>query len=194
MKNLILLAIATVSFAFTAIAPESFSVNTSESQVVWTGYKVTGSHTGTIGIKSGSLDFEGNQLTGGKVIVDMSSISCTDLTGDYANQLVGHLKSDDFFNTAGFPEATLEVAQVNYNEATGSNKVRGNLTIKGITAPVEFTANVKEEMGKRVATADLTIDRTKYNARYGSGSFFENLGDKTIYDNFDLSVKLVLNN
>ena len=38
--------------------------------------------------------------------------------------------------------------------------------------------------------AEIIIDRSKYNVRYGSGTFFENLGDKTIYDDFTLTVQI----
>lgn len=162
------------------------------SIVTWKGYKVTGSHEGTIDLKSGSLDYDtdGN-LTGGTVVIDMTSLSCTDLSGKSAEKLVGHLQSDDFFGVANYPTATLVITDVSAKGTPGDYKVTADLTIKETTESVKFYAHVEEQDGKRVATADLKIDRTDYDVRYGSGSFFDNLGDKTIYDEFDINVTLV---
>ena len=38
--------------------------------------------------------------------------------------------------------------------------------------------------------ANVEIDRTEYDIRYGSSSFFDDLKDKAIYDEFDLNVTL----
>lgn len=162
------------------------------STVTWKGYKVTGSHEGTIDLKSGSLDYDtdGN-LTGGTVVIDMTSLSCADLSGKSAEKLVGHLQSDDFFGVANYPTATLVITDVSAKGTPGDYKVTADLTIKETTESVKFYAHVEEQDGKRVATADLKIDRTDYDVRYGSGSFFDNLGDKTIYDEFDINVTLV---
>ncbi|WP_222983593.1 YceI family protein [Flagellimonas meishanensis] len=164
---------------------ETKEVKTEESTVTWKAYKVTGSHTGTVSLKSGALEFDGDQLVGGEFVVDMASINTTDLEGDYKNKLDGHLNSDDFFSTASHPTSKLVFTNV---EASGKNsyKVTGDLTIKGITKPVTFDVSV---YGSK-ATATLKVDRSEYDVRYGSGSFFDNLGDKTIYDEFDLVVDL----
>ena len=118
-------------------------------------------------------------------MVDMSSIICTDLEGEYKQKLEGHLKSDDFFSVASHETSKLVFTDV---KSTGKNsyEVTGDLTIKGITKPVTFDVSV---YGSK-ATATLKIDRAEYNVRYGSGSFFDDLGDKTIYDEFDLVVDL----
>ncbi len=115
----------------------------------------------------------------------MTTINTTDLSGDYKSQLDGHLNSDDFFSTANNPTSSLVFTNV---ESSGKNsyKVTGDLTIKGITKPVTFDVSI---YGSK-ATATLKVDRTNYDVKYGSGSFFDNLGDKTIYDEFDLVVDL----
>ena len=189
MKNNILSLALTLVFGATAIANpvdgEKKEVKTDESTVIWKAYKVTGSHTGTIALKSGSLEFDGDKLTGGEFTVDMTTINTTDLEGGMKGKLDGHLNSDDFFATASNPTSTLVFTRV---EASGKNsyKVTGDLTIKGITKPVTFDVAV---YGSK-ATATLRVDRAQYNVKYGSGSFFDNLGDKTIYDEFDLVVDL----
>ena len=78
----------------------TFNVDTAASKVVWTGTKVTGKHTGTVNIKSGSLTVDNGALTAGNVVLDMNSISSTDLEGEYKEKLDGHLKADDFFGVA----------------------------------------------------------------------------------------------
>jgi polyisoprenoid-binding protein YceI len=160
-------------------------VKAGESTVTWKAYKVTGSHTGTVALKSGALLFEEGQLTGGEFEVDMTSLIATDLEGESRQKLEGHLKSDDFFSVETHPSSTLVFTSV---KATGKNsyEVTGDLTIKGITKPITFDVSV---YGSK-ATATVKVDRAQYNVRYGSGSFFENLGDKTIYDEFDLVVDL----
>lgn len=189
MKKTIVTLVLTTVFGFTAVANpidgEKKAIKTGESTVTWKAYKVTGSHTGTIDLKSGALEFDGDKLVGGEFIVDMTTINTTDLQGDYKSKLDGHLHSDDFFSTASNPTSTLVFTKV---EASGKNsyQVTGNLTIKGITKPVTFDVSI---YGSK-ATATVKVDRTKYDVKYGSGSFFDNLGDKTIYDEFDLVVDL----
>ncbi|MDT0541043.1 MULTISPECIES: YceI family protein [Croceitalea] len=187
-KNVLSLAL-TVIFGATAIAGpvegEKKEVKTDASTVTWKAYKVTGSHTGTIALKSGALMFDEGKLTGGEFTVDMTTINTTDLEGGAKGKLDGHLHSDDFFATASNPTSNLVFTNV---EASGKNsyKVTGDLTIKGITKPVTFDVSV---YGSK-ATATLKVDRAQYNVKYGSGSFFDDLGDKTIYDEFDLVVDL----
>jgi polyisoprenoid-binding protein YceI len=168
--------------SFTSLVEKDVNVN--ESKVTWKGYKVTGEHEGTINLKSGTLQFDGSTLTGGSFVMDMTSINTTDLQGEYKNKLDGHLKSADFFGVESHPTASL-----NITSAEGSNgkyDVKADLTIKQITQPVEFTMYVKDNS----ATAFVKIDRTKFDIKYGSSSFFDDLKDKAIYDEFDLNVNL----
>lgn len=159
-------------------------VNTETSTAVWTGKKFGGSHTGTIQLKSGQLEFEGKTLTGGNFIIDMSSLDVTDLEGEMKGKLEGHLKSDDFFSTSSFPEATLVFTSIENLKDT--YKVTANLTIKGKSNPINFDL----EVVGNIATTILNIDRSKYDVKYGSKSFFKGLGDNFIYDNFEVAVVL----
>lgn len=155
------------------------------SKVTWKAYKVTGSHTGTVDLNSGALIFEEDKLIGGEFQVDMGSLISTDLEGEYKGKLEGHLKSEDFFGVENHPSSKLVFTDV---KASGKNSydVTGDLTIKGITKPVSFDVSI---YGSK-ATATMKIDRSQYDVKYGSGSFFDNLGDKTIYDEFDMVVDL----
>ena len=194
MKNLFLnltFAFAAISFvAFTGVL-DSKKVSTINSKVVWKGYKVTGSHEGTINLKSGDLQFENGMLKGGSFVIDMTTIKVTDTQGKAGTSLEGHLSSPDFFGVEKFPEASLTIKQVVSRGTPGDYKVVADITIKETTKEIKFMTKVSEEMGKMTATSDITIDRSDFNVRYGSGSFFEDLGDKTIYDEFELSIQLV---
>lgn len=168
-------------------ANDNKAVNVGKSEVVWNGKKVTGEHFGTVTIKSGSLEFDGGALAGGSFVIDMSSIAVTDLEGEWKGKLEGHLKSDDFFGVEKFPTSKLKITKVEQGGKSGTYKVTGDLTIKSTTKPIQFDV----VLSGSTASAEIVIDRAEYDVRYGSGSFFDNLGDKTIYDDFTLKVKLV---
>ncbi|NOQ25898.1 MAG: YceI family protein [Bacteroidales bacterium] len=186
MKKIkILLAVLLISF--TAVAQE-FSVNTSKSELKWTGKKVTGEHWGFIKLKDGSITLKNDKTLAGVFHIDMNSIDNKDLEDpEYNGKLVGHLKSDDFFGVAKFSIATLKITKSTPLK-NNTTDVTGDLTIKGITHPVTFKA-MKSETGY---TASIKIDRTKYDIRYGSGKFFDSLGDNMIYDEFVLDINLFL--
>ncbi|MEM9917599.1 MAG: YceI family protein [Bacteroidota bacterium] len=186
-----LAVIAFVGMSFTTDLTPPKKIDLTKSIVTWKGYKVTGSHEGTIQIKEANLDYDNGMLKGGQFTIDMTSIKCTDLEGDYGNKLVGHLKSDDFFGVNQFPDAVFKITKVASRGKAGEYKITGDITIKGTTKEIKFNA-MTDASGALMA--DVTIDRTDYNVRYGSGSFFDNLGDKTIYDEFELKVKLVESN
>ena len=164
-------------------------VDTTASSAKWIGKKATGEHNGSIKIKEGKLELAGNELTGGFFIMDMNSISCEDLPGKGKLKLENHLKSDDFFGVEKYPTATFTITKVK-NKGNNNYQVKGNMTIKDITNEIEFTTQVAKRSAGLVAKASLTIDRSKFNVRYGSGSFFDELGDRLIYDDFELAIVL----
>jgi polyisoprenoid-binding protein YceI len=171
----------------TAVFAASQKVDVAKSSVKWLGKKVGGEHSGTIALKEGALEVNGGKVTGGKVVIDMNTIVDTDIADAGMNgKLVGHLKSDDFFGVTAFPTAELAITKVE------GNNFSGNLTIKGITNPTSFTATASKDGKSIVYKGTITIDRSKYNVKYGSKSFFDNLGDKVIYDEFTLDFSLVV--
>ena len=183
------LALVVLGAAFTPPAT-TYKADVSESTVTWKGRKVTGSHEGVVALKSGSLTMDGGVLTGGYFEIDMTSLAVTDLDGKMKGDLEGHLKSDDFFGVGQFPSALFRITAVASRGTAGEYKITGEATIKGKTKEIRFLASVNKEGG--TATASITLDRTDYDVRYGSGSFFSNLGDKTIYDEFDLEITLAI--
>lgn len=173
---------AFTAFAFTTLVNKEVKIK--ESSIKWKGYKVTGEHFGTINLKEGMLSFEGDKLVGGNVIIDMTSIKVTDMEGEYADKLAGHLKADDFFGAEKFPTAALKFTKVSGH---GTHyHITGDLTIKGITAPVSFEMHTEANAAK----AKIKIDRTKYGIKYGSASFFDDLKDRAISDEFDIDVAI----
>lgn len=169
----------------------TYNVNVSKSMLSWNGKKVTGEHSGNIKLENGQLVVDGNKLTGGTFNFDMNSITCTDLTDPgYNAKFIGHMKSEDFFNTAKYPTATFKITKVT-PKGGDAYDITGNMTIKGITNAVTFPATVKMSGNTVTADGKATLDRTKYDIRYGSKSFFENIGDKAIYDDFTVEMKLV---
>lgn len=177
-------------------AASALKVDTQKSTLVWNGKKVTGEHTGNVKLQSGTLQVNNGKLTGGEVVIDMASITDTDLTdAGYNAKLVGHLKSDDFFGVEKHPTATFKITKAEpiANAKAGENNynITGDLTVKGKTNPVTFPANVKITGNKAEATAKVTIDRSKHDVKYGSKSFFDNLGDKVINDEFTVDMNLV---
>lgn len=183
VNSTLILAIAFGSMAFTT--PVKKEINSAKSSIEWKGEKVLGAHTGTIDLKEGYLEMDASGITGGKFVVDMTSIIVTDLEGGSKGKLEGHLKSDDFFGVKSYPTATLEITSA--TKTVSGYDVSANITIKGVTEPVTFVLNNNEDGSM---STDLVLDRTKFGVRYGSGSFFDNLGDNTISDEFKLKVKL----
>jgi len=164
---------------------QKFKIVSTQSNIDWVGTKVTGAHNGTIAVKEGEVTLNDGKLTGGKVIIDTTSIKILDITDPATNaQFAGHLASDDFFSIDKYPEATLEITSVS------GNHVEGNLTIKGITHPVGFNAVVNVNGDTLIATGKLVIDRTKYEMKFRSGNFFKDLGDTLIYNDFELNVSI----
>ncbi|MDW3648879.1 MAG: YceI family protein [Bacteroidia bacterium] len=175
-------------------AAQDFTVDVDASTLAWTGKKVTGQHNGTIQISNGVFSVESGNITAGNFAIDMTTIANNDLAEDAETQakLLGHLSSPDFFNVAEHPTATFEITSVAAleGEAGATHNISGNLTIKGISKEITFPATVSMNGGSFNAEADFNIDRTEWDIRYGSGKFFEDLGDKTIYD--DINLKLAL--
>lgn len=188
MKNLKTIAIALlVAVSTAAVSAQSKKVDVSKSKIEWTGKKVTGQHSGTVNLKDGALVFDGKKLTGGTFTVDMTSITATDLKADQGkDKLEGHLKSADFFGTDKNPTSKLIFKKI-ADKGNNVYSVAADLTIKGKTNLVYFDLTVKPNG----ATTAFKIDRTKFDIKYGSGSFFDNLGDKTINDEFDVNVTLI---
>ena len=181
----------------TKIAGTTYKVDPAKSNVVWDGKKVTGAHNGTIKLANGAIQVDKNKVTGGTIEMDMNSIVDLDIKDqEYNQKLIGHLKSDDFFSVEKHPRATFKITNVTPIKGAKAGEpnynVGGNLTIKGITNPITFPAQITMNGNIVAAKSEaVTLDRTKWDIRYGSKSFFANIGDKAIMDDFTVQFNVV---
>jgi polyisoprenoid-binding protein YceI len=182
-KTLIaILALTIVSSTYAATS----IIDPATSKLVYLAKKLTGEHTGEVKIKNGHLNFEKDLLTSGDFEIDMTTIINSDIQNpEYHTKFINHIVSDDFFSTLKFKTSKLVIKSVKKNKGTNYS-ITADLTIKDITAPITFDAEVTKEK----ANAVVVFDRTTYGIKYGSGKFFQNLGDKMIMDNVQLTVSL----
>jgi len=182
----------------TAKAPvkgTALAVDPAASSLTWTAKKVGGQHNGTVQLAKGTLNLNGNKLTGGSFVMDMTSIKDVDITNaDFNQKLTGHLKSEDFFSVEKNPTSTFTISKVTPIAKAKAGEpnytLTGNLTIKGITNPITFPATVKVNGDAAEAMAKIEIDRIKWDIKYRSG-LIGTAADKIIDDTFTLDVKLV---
>jgi polyisoprenoid-binding protein YceI len=193
LKNIIATATISLIGASTLFAADIYKADAKSSEVKWNAAKVSGEHWGYVSVKDGYLEMDNGKLKGGKFNINMPSLTVEDIEDpEWNGKLKGHLHSDDFFSTNTYKTASLDITDV--KQIKGNEyQINGDLTIKGIKKPVSFPATVTMEDGKVVGVGKMKIDRTDYDIKYNSGSFFEDLGDKMIYDEFDLDVRLVAN-
>lgn len=192
MKKLWIIALAAlVTFGFTAVHQDHYTVDVENSKVKWTGEKISESHFGEIKLKEGTFSMDHGKLAAAHFIMDMDKIRCTDIESDEWNRkLVGHLKNEDFFDVKNHPTAEFRMIKANRMDEK-TFEVLGSLTIKGITKAVTFPVTLAEKANFYIATGVMTFDRTKYGIKYGSGSFFEDLGDRMIKDEVTLEFSIV---
>lgn len=193
MKRILVLsaALLMVTTAFANGEKGRMKVSSESSTLTWTGSKITGSsHSGTIAIQSGSISYADGLITSANVVMDMKNIACTDdMDQEYKDKLIGHLQSEDFFNAAEHKSAVFTLTS--FEKVKGeSYNVTGNLTIKGISNKITFPATVKMNDSMISVDADLSIDRTKWDVHYGSGSIFDGLGDNVINDDVDIKIHI----
>jgi len=187
MKTYFLTITILIFMNATTNSQSGMTADTQKTTLNWLGEKILGQHTGTIQLKNGWINWDNNKIVSGEFIIDMKTIKDDDSNA----RLEGHLRSDDFFGVDKFPEAKLVITGSDAFDK-GTAMIKGDLTIKGITNPLEFRATVQKKDEGTWFFANIIIDRSKYNVRYGSGSFFSNLGDQTIYDEFKVKVSLLV--
>ena len=187
-KNLINITILLCS-AYSTYAQDK-SLNLETSNIRWYGEEITGKqHYGDLKFSSGNIQINNEVVTNGSFIVNMNSLSVEDLSGGGKKRLEGHLRSTAFFGVSDHPQASLSISSM--VEIDGNSQILdGQLTIKGVTHPINFSLTLTPENN---ASAILVFDRSKYDVRFRSGSFFDELGDKLILDEIKLEVALDFN-
>jgi polyisoprenoid-binding protein YceI len=172
----------------------NYAVDTDKSTIEWKGFKPTGTHNGIIALSAGKLSVIDGAVKYGKFVVDMNSIVVNDIPVEEEDnaKLTGHLMSADFFNVESHPTAKFEVTGMETKE--GKSMLSGNLTIKETTNNISFPVAVSLNEDTVTLTSEaFTIDRSKWNIKYGSKSFFDDLGDKFINDDIELKITLTAN-
>ena len=160
-------------------------IDVENSKIKWIGEELSGKNQyGSLKFKKGNLNLNNGVIISGNFIVDMKTINVEDLQGGSKQRLEGHLRSDDFFSVEKFSEAIFEAkSPAAVNKKEGIQTLNGNLTIKGITHPAKIEIDDNW-------SAKLVFDRSKYDVRFRSGNFFQNLGDKLIYDEIAINAKI----
>jgi len=185
------LSLVLLLFTITISAQTTFNAGANNAKINWKGFKPTGEHNGTINLKNGSFIVNNNQITSGEFTIDMNSIIDLDMdaTSEWNTKLVNHLKSEDFFDVKKYPTATFKITSTEKKE--DKVLVKGNLTIKNKTNPIEFLAIVKIENNQLIFDSEtFKIDRSKWDIKYKSKSFFNDLAEQFIYDNMEISIQL----
>lgn len=181
--SLVLMAFGTAEIPF----PKKMEVDVSKSSIAWKGYKPTGSHYGSVALKEGTLELDGNKIKG-SFVADMASLK----DADGSQRLEGHLKSKDFFEVEVYPMATFEITGSNEND--GQLFLNGKMTIKGITKEIQVPVSItNDENTVTLTTETFQVNRAEFNIKYKSKSFFNDLKEKFINDEFDLQVTIVAN-
>lgn len=193
MRKIILTitVLAVTLISFTSITNQTFKANINESIVEWAGSRTGKTHSGTVNIKDGFLNFENDELSSGEFTLNMKSIEVLDIpaSSKMNTKLKDHLNSTDFFSTENYPTGKFIIKESEVQG--GKTLVKGALTIKDITHDVFFHANIiKKGDIVELTSEEFTIDRTKWDVKYRSGKFFDNLKDKLIYDDITITVKV----
>jgi len=176
------------------LTPEAgtYSLLIDDSELSWIGTELsTKTHTGTIDFTDGTIVVDSDNTISGNVKINMSTINVTDLQGRSKEMLERHLRSSDFFEVESYSEAKFSFISKSFDKLSNQISFVGDLTIKDITNPISFNATLLETSPFLKAKAVLSFDRSKYNVRFRSGNFFENLGDKLILDDIDVNIRLV---
>lgn len=192
MKNGILFIMMTIFSIIYSYAQEQLRINPSKSELKWFGINVLniGGHHGIVHFKEGYFIKTNSKITGGSFTIDMNTIASIEGNKtDYNNGLVKHLKNEDFFDVEKFRTAKLMITDVNYQDTTHLLVV-ANLTIKEITVPITFDAEIDFE--KQQMLTKFEIDRTLWGITYESQTYSINLKDKAISDMIAFEVKLSL--
>lgn len=172
------------------------AIDLTKSMVEWLGRNLLNKHHGCVALKSGQLEFAHGELTGGEFAIDLTKLSCGDLAGNELHDvLIAHLQSDDFFDTARYPEARFVITSIEHHAHTAGSpnlRIHGELTIKDRTHAIAFDAATGlTDDGKAAAQATFAIDRTLWNVIYGSGKFFHRLAGHLVNDLIEFQIKIV---
>jgi polyisoprenoid-binding protein YceI len=196
MINKLNITLLFLSLQLSAYAQQMYKLDLKKSKILWDAKNTMGKHYGFILFKSGSINYAANDKpTTATFNLDMNNIKSTDSKTETGKQKVdGQLKTEGFFYVAKYPTATMNVKQITQIGNSTNFKVSGDLTIKGITHPISFNSNINKNGNNISATANLKIDRKKWNINHepkaSSFNFYATIKDKVIADEIDITLNL----
>lgn len=179
-----------------AVIDGIYQIDAAESVIRWTGRNLFNHHHGIVRLASGEIAASAGVLKSARFVVDMNSIACEDLTDETWNaMLIRHLHDADFFETGRFPTAEFVVDAAapiaGASAGTPNFTLKGSLTLRGVTKPLEFPSVIATADGSRLTgQAQIEIDRTEFGSIYGSGKFFGFLGKHVVNDHVQLHLKI----
>lgn len=167
------------------ITPET-TVNWQANRPLMENYQ----DTGTIAISQGNISVTDQGVTA-TIQLDMNSINAvTTGMGSGQEGLTRHLKSADFFEVEKYPTATFVISEVTETEDQETYTAQGNLTLKETTLPLSFPVTLYTEGDVLHINGIANIDRTLWGVQYGSGKFFDSIGEKMINDIFTVVIDI----
>ena len=192
------------------VAP-TIILNRKTSSLEWKGglKVINNNHSGNLKLKSGNIYLnEGNKISG-NIVINMMSITNIDLPDSKKEYLIGHLRSQDFFDVERFPKASFKINSSKILEKQSDGKynmeISGDLTIKSITKPIIFTALIDLKSDIKSATGTMKFNRIDFGVQYRSEiklddakSFWNDLQttkkttmDKVIKDEIEVKFNIV---
>ncbi len=163
------------------------------TKLAWIGRKtlVVGyEDAGSIQVKGGSAEIKDGKVVLAKATIDMASIAVLNTgKGSGEDRLSSHLKSEDFFDVEKYPTSELninEVKLISESQGVQNYEFSGTLTMKGVTAAVNFPGKVTLNGNMAALEAETKLDRTKWGVNYGSSK----LADSFVDDLFTLKISV----
>jgi len=163
-----------------------YTLTKEKHTISWEATKITGSkHSGIIKAVNGKFKVEDGSISRGVLSFEMDSFEVTDITGEDKADFDGHLKSEDFLDIEKYPVARLDM-NGSFIDNNGEMNLSCSFDFHGVVVDyiVPFTVEqikMKGRFGYQI-NGKFMIDRTKHNITYGSGSVFDDLGDRVIND------------
>jgi polyisoprenoid-binding protein YceI len=197
MRNRFAIILLFIALSATAYAQQTYQLDVKKSKLLWTNQKAMGGHFGYIHFNSGSLNYSAvGAPVNGIFKIDMNSMHSTDHKDQAGNHKVdGMLRNPGFFNVTKYPESVMVIRQVLQLDYASHFKVFGDLTMKGITHPIEFMATIKNDGKTVTAKADVKFDRSKWNIdmqeKPNSWDLYSNIKNKVLADEISISLDLV---
>ncbi|MCM3905840.1 MAG: YceI family protein [Pyrinomonadaceae bacterium] len=152
-----------------ALAPsagEKYLISPDNSKIEFVGSKVTGSHNGSFGKFSGSIDYLGQpEKSRVNITIDLDSLTVDD------PKLTAHLKTADLFDVAKYPQASFVSTEIRPGGDKGAtHTITGNLNLHGVTKSITFPATIVVSPDAITVESTFSINRKDFGINYAGAS------------------------